>query len=368
MAVADYKPTLVQLMNFLHHPDPPYNMGTEFSIETLGNLTSDDVMRYFNFRTYGVPNPPNGHNLRPQVRSNTLKYWKKALSYFMPNRLMVWNVLSNVGNPTRTDALNSLLKAVKKAEVRGIGVPSKTRRAISDGESERSLTIFRDKGQNPAEKYGIPALINFQYHMISRIDCAAEAKLRNLKVHPDFDFALRARLDWSKNVTEERQAPWQYVFASMDERQCVHLSIGVWLEVFFEKSPQAAITPYLFTLTDNVEVPGGANASKRLVQRLYNDFVFADESFADTVGTSGCCGQNMPFCFLSDSFSNQQVILVATALERGLQQLLESRDYRRTGKTFVVVGKLQNAHLTSMMILSCRIRMLKRQLHFVLEV
>ena len=142
MSVAEYKPTLVHFMNYLHAPEPPYNMDTVFSMETLGALTAADVMRYFNFRTYGEPEPPNGHTIRPQIRSNTLKYWKKALSYFMPNRLMTWNVLTSTGNPTRSDELNSLLKAVKKAEVRGIAAPLKTCRAITDHEFECLLVIF----------------------------------------------------------------------------------------------------------------------------------------------------------------------------------------------------------------------------------
>ena len=51
-------------------------------------------------------------------RSSTLEYYKKAISHFMPNRLIAWNVMSQVGNPMRSTEVNALIKAVKKKEVR----------------------------------------------------------------------------------------------------------------------------------------------------------------------------------------------------------------------------------------------------------
>jgi hypothetical protein len=50
-------------------------------------------------------------------RASSLEYYKKALSYFMPNRLMAWNVVAQVGNPTKLLERNALIKSVKKKEV-----------------------------------------------------------------------------------------------------------------------------------------------------------------------------------------------------------------------------------------------------------
>jgi len=51
---------------------------------------------------YGIPDP--GTNDNPtEVRSSALAFVKKAISYFMPNKLMSLNALANspVGNPTK---------------------------------------------------------------------------------------------------------------------------------------------------------------------------------------------------------------------------------------------------------------------------
>jgi hypothetical protein len=50
-------------------------------------------------------------------RSNSLLYWKKAISFFMPNHQPAWNMLTNSGNPTKSADINDLIKTVKKKEV-----------------------------------------------------------------------------------------------------------------------------------------------------------------------------------------------------------------------------------------------------------
>ena len=42
-----------------------------------------------------------------------LDYYKKALSYYMPNKLFGWNAISKTGNPTRSIPVNELIKRVK---------------------------------------------------------------------------------------------------------------------------------------------------------------------------------------------------------------------------------------------------------------
>ena len=55
-------------------------------------------------------------------RSNTLAFHKKALSYFMPNKHLGWNMVSLMWNPTRSPEVNNLIKRVRHHEVRGEGV------------------------------------------------------------------------------------------------------------------------------------------------------------------------------------------------------------------------------------------------------
>ena len=68
-------------------------------------------------KTFGIANP--GIDANPiSARSNSLTYWKKAILFFHPDRLMEWSSGRNEGNPTRSIEVNNLIKRVKKKEVR----------------------------------------------------------------------------------------------------------------------------------------------------------------------------------------------------------------------------------------------------------
>jgi hypothetical protein len=54
------------------------------------------------------------------------------------------------------------------------------------------------------------------YHLIARIDDSTQVMMEHLRAHDNFDFALKCRLNWSKNVEEERDAPWQLFIGCMD--------------------------------------------------------------------------------------------------------------------------------------------------------
>jgi hypothetical protein len=55
----------------------------------------------------------------------------------MPIFLMPWNAISGQGKPTRSIEVNTLIKKVKKKEVRKQGVASKARCAITHVEFRR---------------------------------------------------------------------------------------------------------------------------------------------------------------------------------------------------------------------------------------
>ena len=68
-------------------------------------------------KVFGKPDPDEFD--RPtKGRSALLKFAKKALSYFMPNKLMKWNVSTHKGNPTKLEQFN---QKGKKHEVRNKG-------------------------------------------------------------------------------------------------------------------------------------------------------------------------------------------------------------------------------------------------------
>ena len=83
------------------------------------------------------------------------------------------------------------------------------------------------------------AYFSFQLAMISRLDDAAKFRLPDLKPYPKYEnYAFMGRLPWSKNVREERDAPFQLLFASMDPWYDTHSLLGLWLEYRFEFYPQ----------------------------------------------------------------------------------------------------------------------------------
>ena len=65
------------------------------------------------FKAYGVEeSAPDARS--DGCRSISLYYWKKAISFYMPNRLMSWNVIRGKGNPTQPIDVNDIIAKVNK--------------------------------------------------------------------------------------------------------------------------------------------------------------------------------------------------------------------------------------------------------------
>ena len=270
-----YKSVLVRMMSFLD--GVTYSKETEFSNERLIALTPEDIMRYFYFETFGIANPTEEEKLRPKRRSSCIEFWKKSISSFMPNRLMHWDEMCRRGNPTRSIAINNFLKLLKRLEVKKLGVESKARRAMTDGEFRKiKLLCFKkleDQNQNDKRysaiiKYGVAAQMNFQFHMLARLDDTCNVPRENIQVHPNFEFALKTRLNWAKNCDEERDAPWQVILGSLDSNFCVLISLGMWLVIFFRDLPHAKHSPYVFGFSADCRFPEGGTSSKQIVRKL----------------------------------------------------------------------------------------------------
>ena len=120
-----------EVMNYLDSTE--YPAGTTFSQERLRQITPEDLVRYLNYEVYGNETPADDNEA--QIRSSTVEFWKKALSYFMPNRMMVWNEIASVGNPTRSALVNQLIKVMKRKEVCGQGQSSRAWRPLNDNKA-----------------------------------------------------------------------------------------------------------------------------------------------------------------------------------------------------------------------------------------
>jgi hypothetical protein len=102
---------LNSLMSFLDKAE--YDDATMFSQERLAAVTNINVYWYLANKACGTLEP--GHDDLPEkCRSTTIKYHKKAISLYMPRRNMVWNEVQKEGNPTKSQAVNNLIKEIER--------------------------------------------------------------------------------------------------------------------------------------------------------------------------------------------------------------------------------------------------------------
>ena len=134
-----------------------------------------------------------------------------------------------------------------------------------------AVIIEKDKRESEDiyVRYGIAALMAFQFHMIGRVDDCSRWSAQNLCIHDTYPAkAGKAKLSWSKNVHEERDAPWQHLFGAIDWIFCVLLNVGLWLEVFHHAKPDARLRPFIFGFTDEMDPEEAGKKAKRFVYRM----------------------------------------------------------------------------------------------------
>lgn len=177
--------------------------------------------------------------------------------------------MAEIGNPTKSTRLNNLVQYIKRRQVCSQGVPSRAQRTMTHDESSQPHSLIKTKGEGFKEIYGILAMINFQYHMI---DILMIQRKLNLRIWSRMTSLLSfLGLQWisQRFVLEKQDAPFQFIIAANNPMYCVHLSLAVWLDTFLSESAVAAISPYVFTFSDDMNVPNGGDKSKNYVQKLF---------------------------------------------------------------------------------------------------
>ena len=180
----DYKPTLVLFMNYTFGEGQViYTTESDITDNELLQITPDHVANYLKHRAHGTADP--GDDAQPNLcRSSSLQYWKKALSYYMPNGLQHWNIQAGVGNPTKSKAVNDVIKNAKKAEVRKQGKPSQARRPFTKDEYSAMLRQLRSQSDDKmVSKYMVPA---FCMSGSSHCHCFCFCQFNKLFFHPPF--------------------------------------------------------------------------------------------------------------------------------------------------------------------------------------
>ena len=103
-----------------------------FPDNVLASITPTEITRWFKLKAYGDPDADEeAADTKPTGgRCSSLEFYKKALSSFMPNKHLGYDVITERGNPTKSPAVNDLIKIIRREEVRGEGAPSKARRGL----------------------------------------------------------------------------------------------------------------------------------------------------------------------------------------------------------------------------------------------
>jgi hypothetical protein len=81
-----YKSNLIACMNFLRKPCKKYSKTHNFTDEELFTLTPKHLFKYLAYKAYGKVDLNFKVNYPTKNQSLTLKFAKKAISYYMPNR------------------------------------------------------------------------------------------------------------------------------------------------------------------------------------------------------------------------------------------------------------------------------------------
>ncbi|OWZ03196.1 hypothetical protein PHMEG_00025112 [Phytophthora megakarya] len=255
-----YKAELVKFMSF--KDDSTYATDHTFTMESLLEITPGHICHWMNKRAYGEPEPSD--DAKPvSARSSTLEFAKKAISSFMPRVNATWDPVSEQGNPTRSDAVNKLIKKVKRFEVRREGADSNARRAIEFDEFVNLLELVRMDQERNGIKYMIGSVLTLQWHIVARIDDMMKLKFDNFSANTQFPLTLLIQVRWSKNISEERDAPVQILFGSLDPRildprMCALLNLAVYIET-------------TATSMESEFVYGNPNDGDRVVRRVLQD-------------------------------------------------------------------------------------------------
>eukprot|EP00957_Ditylum_brightwellii_P033968 2572868-Ditylum_brightwellii.AAC.1 len=167
-------------MSFLH--GLAYHKDHVFSTEDLSLLPPRNIYWWMTFKAYGTDDP-SPDDFPTEGWSSSFKYYKKAISYFMPNCQLQWNELLHVGN------VNDLISVVMKKKIRKQRKPSQADRAFEKPEFEQVMAIFETFPDfDPKRCY--PAMEKFQFHIIARLDDTCQVKRDVVMPCFQFPFAL----------------------------------------------------------------------------------------------------------------------------------------------------------------------------------
>jgi hypothetical protein len=135
---------------------------------------------------HGIPDPTPEDN-PTHGRASSLMYYKKAILYFMTNKLMPWDAI----------------------------------------------------------RREVPTICKFQFNLNARLDDTCHMKYDFINPCPQFPVAVLCNVRWSKSLLEERDCPDQIMMGAMDPHYCISLTLAIYLEMWLG-SGDALLNPVMF--------------------------------------------------------------------------------------------------------------------------
>lgn len=172
--------------------------------------------------------------------------------------------------------------------MRGLGAKAKDKRAFTTEEFNKMIDILREQDDfSRHSKY--VAMTLWSKHLIHRTDDTCHFKMDAPHGCREFDFAIKTRTKWSKNVTTFRNCPDQILFGSKDWQDCMLLNLACYLEGWI--GINMPTVKYLFADGDDDDAPVRLKQSykKRMKKDIWDSNVFKalDDQMGDADDRKG---------------------------------------------------------------------------------
>ena len=174
---------------------------------------------------------------------------------------MKWDKVAQIGNPTKSAAVNHCIKQVQRSQARSEGKATDARRDLEFAEFLQLLALNMSRGESVPQchellRHLFAAAVVLQWHIIGRVDDMEHLNFSSLTPHLEHDFLINIKIDWSKNVMTETQSSPQVVLGSMDERLCPLAHLGMYFSVLLHNAGSIPLLPdALFQMRRSAGVP-----------------------------------------------------------------------------------------------------------------
>ena len=207
-----YHRYIVSLMS--HIDNIIYPKGQLFTTRQLMKVVPDDVVSWMLEKTLGIRSMDDFvEGMEFNRRSSSIEVMKKAVSWYMPDRVTGWNTSMGSGNPTKSTAVNEVLKFIKKMEVRRVALPLGAKHPLMMHHFRAALRVLELDQNNFNNCYRFTCMMKFQYHLIGRCDDMGNFLIRDVHSHPNPNLshvALQTKVYWSKTCWKSGTVQTKY--------------------------------------------------------------------------------------------------------------------------------------------------------------